>query len=381
MTVSLRSARARQPTDRRVHNVLETTEDAFDHNLDVESVLSFRSTNSDNSFSDSSMSSKLSAANAQYPTELSTVGIYPAQSTNQQPLNLSEVVQYLTRERDDVSRDPTDLAEYRDSISQVGNEDELILFVIPKVINIDKPFRSDKYSFVCNRSWTFQVVFSEQLGHPQPDFTFGLAFDKLSRQYPRVFNQHGELARFLQPLKGTVLPLVFIEAKGPKGALSEAVLQNRNNGANALRDFMEFKREAANVLQKLLSVKGEPAAVAAAYNRMILPISIEFTAESVQATCHWIQEVRGQLRYWSISPQPPINTHSLSGAQKLCRNVFDWAEARYDEAIKEFALLEKNYASLEKYYAKENRKRARSPTEENEATMESRAKKRRRRRV
>ena len=350
MAVSLRSSRARQSTITNVKDVaIKPEDDRTDQDLDSEASFSNQS-----SISNGSMSSKLSASNQQLPFELGRAKIYRADPGIQPPVNLPTLIQYLKRDRVDLTRDPDQVALYSKALQEVENETEMLLVFLPRMIEFEKLLVSDKYSIVCNSPWTFQQVLSKDLGHPQPDMTYGLSCKKLQQTYPEAMGT--DIWRYLQPIKNIVLPLLFFEAKGPKSPLEEARQQNQNNGACGLKNVVAMKRAANQPPEN--------------YVGKILALSIEATAQSVQVSYHWMTTDRdGNDLFWSSPLQSPMSTHDLPEVQKLVRNSIEFAERSLQEMVTDLDLLNKQYTR--------SRKRGRSPSTEIEPTVGSLGKKRR----
>lgn len=297
-------------------------------NDDLDSIATQSSHNyaSDDNFSDSSMSTKLSASDARFPIELGNARITtcdPAPPV-QRPVGFLDICQYLNQDRDSTPTPAQELV-YRNSIYRVGNEDEMMQIILPQLIDTTYYFCHEVFSMVFNRPWLFQHIFSERLGHPQPDVTCGLTYRCISALFPNIFNLQEDFCRNLLPLKGTVLPTLFIEAKGPKGILSEAGLQNQHNGACALKNILAVK----------LALKAKPED----YIRRIQALGIKITSETVQATCYWIDD---KLQYLSADLLDPISLYDLAAAQKLFRNVVDWTRlVRQVDLLKDLESLEK----------------------------------------
>lgn len=323
MQVSSTSSQAKQSPSTNLHNAAQA-EVNLHHNLDSDSE--------DQSFPDSistfSMSSKLSASNVQYPMELNTARILDAGPTTQPPANLPNLELYLTRGRDDLTLDPTEMRQYSNAVSNVANEREMVIVFLLHIIDYGAMLRSTMYSIVCDRPWLFQDKFSEFLGYPKPDLTYGLLTRPLSEQYRLVFESPGELSKHLQPIKGTSLPVLSVEFKGPRGLWYEAYLQNQHNSACAIRNVVKIKRAAGRAPKT--------------YVGRVLSLSIEVTTESVQVHCHWMTTAPDGIdRYWSTTVQPPVGIHNQPEVQKLVRNTIDWINNLLEEITRDLAILEK----------------------------------------
>lgn len=348
MPVILRSSQTRQSISTKAHNAARAEEDPYNE-LHSEDTFSSRSSCSENSLSDLSMSVKLSASSSQYPAELAATGIYPATSIHQRPVDFQELRQFLQQDRDDLTVDPTKVASYVKRVLKVLNEQEMVQAILPDLFDILELHESDWLAFQCNTGWIFQFLFSDRLGHPQPDQTLGMQLIWLSQEFPHVLSPDGVLFDHLHPAKDLILPVLTMELKGPKGALSDARLQNQNNGACELKNIVKLKR----ALKRLRKT----------YIERIMALSIEITTESVQVTCHWITtRPDGKDRYWSTGVLPPTNMHNLADVQRLVRNALDWAKQELRKLIRDLALLEKRYVG--------SRKRERSLSEDTEPTME-----------
>ena len=365
MPKSLHSSRVRQSPSTKAQHAHNTEDNLFAHRLDSEDS---QSLSSEGSLSDDSMSLKLTASHPQYPAELAGAEINTADWISERPINFLLLRNYLEQDRDDLTKDESEIAAYSKIVNQVANENEMVTTVLPHIFNTMATYQTEKLILAYNRRWQFQSIFSEEIGYPQPDLTVGLLFSRLSQDYPLVFNTAGELFGFLQPSKDLVLPLLSFEVKGPKGALGEACLHNRNTGACALKNVVKIKRAIGQAVKT--------------YSRRIFPISIEITTESVQVTCHWMTTTRdGKDRYWSIGVLPPMSVHNLPEVQKLVRNALDWNKQMQQNLAKDFGLLEMRYRqyaqspSEEIEFAiksSETKKRARSVSEEPKASEKKR---------
>lgn len=318
------------------------TDLSFDNDLDSIATHTSHDYDSDDNFPHVSMSAKISASNPLYIMELTDAKIF-AGSTFQLPTDMISLVQALNKDRSDLNTDRAARERYRRLITTVGNEDEMMHIILPQILDTTSLFCDDgSFSCVFNRPWLSQHVFSERLGHPQPNVTCGLTYDSMSRLFPNILGPKEDLARNLQPLKGTVLPTLFFELKGPRGLLSEAGLQNQHNGACALRNIHAVKVAIKN----------------ARYVRKVLALGIKFTTESVQAACYWIDRTtyHGELEYLSADLDP-VSLYDLPEVQKLVRNVVEWTQTKGQPN------LLKDLRSLEDL-RKPDRKRDRSPDRE-----------------
>ena len=298
---------------------------------------------SDDDLSHFSMSSKLSASHALYSTELKNAqifGYHPA-STFQPPIDLKPMLEFLREDRETIPG-PARKSIFHTSMQGVGNEDEMMQIILPQLIDIIWYFCHGVFSMRFNRPWLFQNIFSERLGHPQPDVTCGLTEESVRQLYPSIFDPRDDLFRALQPLKGTILPTLFFEAKGPRGSMSEAGLQNQHNGACALKNILAVK----------LALNAKPED----FILRVLALGIKFTTESIRATCYWIDRKTplGPFEYWSADILDPVSLENFEGAQKLVRNVIAWTRLNGQAALmKDLRLLEE--------LKRPKRKRDRSP--------------------
>lgn len=352
MPVSLRSSQARQSFSTQVRNAARVEDRIADHDLDSEEAHSDNSSLiPDDSLSDLSMSSKLSASNNQYGHELDKARILEYVPIIPLPVGLRELELYLDRPRDDLSS----VLGYNQAVLKAGNEQELIMAFVHYILDYKRMGESTIYSIAYDKAWLSGRRFSDALGLPFPDITYGLSSGPLRVMYREVFETYEELAKSLEPLKGIILPIFCVEFKGPTGNKNDAGRQNQNNGACGIRIVVELKRAAERVTET--------------YVGRILALGVEVTPDGVFVRYHWITiSSDGADLYWSNLVRV---AHDQLNIQRLVLNVFSWIEDLLEELSGDIALLkEKIVADRAKKLLREkkkqnttSRKRARSPSE------------------
>lgn len=342
MTVALQTSQEEQSTFTNGQDVAGANGQNFNHGLDSQATLIGRE---EDDSSDSSMSSNIPVGHEQYAEELEEAGIFRDAETVKQPINIFELDQHL--KQGPVDSNPAALDQWIKSINTVANRSEMLNAIEEQLL------KETTQKKVVNTRWSRQHQFSEQLGQPKPDLTFGLAFAPLKRQFPRVCNLHGKYISYVRPLPDTALPVVCIEVKGPSGLMWHAINQNRHNCACGIKNIVEIKRAAGLAPET--------------YVERILSVSIEMSTESVQVRSHWVTVTSdGRDQYWNMTAQMPLIIHDHPAIKQSITNVLKWGQKLQEELVEDLARLElqlEKQAQAEAEVESRKRVRSQSPSE------------------
>lgn len=189
--------------------------------------------------------------------------------------------------------------------------------ILPQLMPLNS-LRSEKdTAFVKNQLWRRDIALQSEikptLTTPKPDVTIGWKPAVFKSRYEKAYKA---LQAFISPIAGfknVAWPVFTIEAKGNKGSLRVARLQNLHNGAAMLSNLFELKRKCGNE---------------EAFFNKVHVIRVELTAESVQLSCYWacrndigvVQYFGKRLQCWSLFDE---TGDSLRNARRGIRNVFE----------------------------------------------------------
>ena len=291
------------------HHVSESDSQNSNHSLDsldsqetfVEEIEFFER--------DSSLTTKLLCSSSEYANELLLVRI------KQKAVVASQLKVFMKQDKLDSRCD-----KWSNAILQVTNELEVIIAIHEHLLKDIDQMRA------VNTQWRFQQKFSEKLGQPKPDFTFGLPIDSILKLYPQVCSRP-EYFSLIRPLSGMALPIVYIEAKGPASPLSEAIIQNRHNAACGIKNIVGIKRAAGRAPNT--------------YKNKDLSKSIEIIIESVQVTSHWMEvDATGADCYYSRLALFSFITHQHLKITRLIKEILDWSRKIHNEMLKDLEVLE-----------------------------------------
>lgn len=177
------------------------------------------------------------------------------------------------------------------------NEKELLYGIILQVFDVLSLFENVEFCFASKRHWGIQ---------PSLDSS-------------------GKLARHIQPLQGSVLPILILRVNGPDRALSDPEGPYDHFGVPLERTYLKNQYAGACALKNIVAIKRAAGRPADTYLGKVLALSIEITLDFVQITCHWITSHDGIDQHWSRRTHEPVYLSRLPKVQKLIRNPTDWA--------------------------------------------------------
>ena len=254
------------------------------------------------------------------------------------PRNLGEVRAALRRPRNDTSLTEKEQSVYDTNLAtaQLSNEAFLKQSILDKLLDFSDLFSDPNFVFRPEIIWSRQHIISVQLGQPFPDYTLGIAYRTKCSHYEHTFDDGRDYSRQLLPVPNVVCPLLTIEV----GLRGEAELQNRHNGICMLRNLFELKRAAG------LQERG--------YRNKVQALTIEVTPESLQVSCHWMDD-NGHFR--SARVEPPSSLFDREGTRRIALNAIDWVKRELG------ALDDMLFNKLEAKATKSRkRQRSKSPT-------------------
>ena len=259
------------------------------------------------------MAAKVSASSPKYGDALGAAFIvrWNAQESPQPP-NFEQIHQLVfgtEREEPDITPDQYD--QYRKKVIEVSSQNEtaLLYWILPYLLDHEGIVNNGWLRFDHNTRWTDQIVFSNELGKPQPDNTLGLQSGIKAREYRDVISETQDYYNYIHPGPKIVCPMLTLEAKSPDKSIGEAFMQNQHNGACMVKNLVALK-QAANVSQQQ-------------YHNQIQVLTIELHWQTVQISCHWTD---GNGTYYSEHLGEPISLFNLSKARQITRNAVDWTK-------------------------------------------------------
>ena len=298
-------------SDQNSNDSFDSEENSVDHSNDSFDSEETSVDHEEDHFSDSDSlnTSKIPCSNERYAEELTNAAIYQdSVEAGQMGVSMKP------------GKQGSRCGMWSDAVRQATNEIELVSAIDQHLLKDINQMKT------LNTRWRYQHKFSDQLGQPKPDFTFGLPFDPLSQTYPQVCDLRREYISLIRPLPRMALPVVCIEVKGPSGPLWQAVNQSRHNAACGIKNIVGIKRAAGQA--------------PATYENRDLSKSIEITTESVQVTRHRMEVRNGADCYFSKSDTWPLNIHQHSEIKKLITSVLDWGQKLQKELLKDLKALE-----------------------------------------
>ena len=243
------------------------------------------------------------------------------------PPDFHEIWEAMLRPREGPGRDDIEVEIFRAELTEASNESASVQNILPQLVPLIS-LRSEKdTAFVQDQLWRRDIALQPELKPtlttPKPDVTIAWKPAVFKSIYKKAYKS---LQAFISPIAGfksVVWPIFTIEAKGDRGSLKVARLQNLHNGAVMLSNLFELKWKCGNE---------------EAFFNKVHVIGVELTAESVQLSCYWacrtdigvVEYFGKRVQCWSLFDE---TGGSLRNAQRGNCNVLEWIKPRTFEWI------------------------------------------------
>ena len=161
------------------------------------------------------------------------------EADDEEPSNWKELQSLVGRERASAPPEEHEIKGIRVTVQRSSNEDSVSSSVFPRIFPVSRVNTCYILKEHWNRQWTHWISpypnHDPKVAPPQPDYAIGY--------HTRLFP--GGAIRRLQglasPSKNKLsFPVFFAELKGASGSMNVAKLQNKNNGASAVYNFLRL---------------------------------------------------------------------------------------------------------------------------------------------
>ena len=280
-------------------------------------------------------SGSVSAYDPEYRNALEDRDIFFADDKDP-PSNFHDLWEAMLRPRESPGPDDIEAETFRAQLTDANNESASVQDILPQLVPLMSLQSEKDTAYVKDQLWRRDIALQPELKPtlttPKPDVTIGWKPQVFKSRYKKAYRS---LQAFISPIAGfrsVAWPIFTIEAKGDKGSMRVARLQNLHNGAVMLSNLFELKQKCGNE---------------EAFFNKVHVIGVELTAESVQLSCYWscrndlggVEYFGKRLQCWSLFDE---TGDSLRNARRGIRNVLEWIRPRTLEWIEaDMAAFEK----------------------------------------
>ena len=217
------------------------------------------------------------------------------------PLNWDTIIQAMNKKRPSPGPDDNTANLFCKRVPRSNNEGGALQALLPILLPIiDKFWDCPDDSPFVNQQWDRLLLLRKDLepriAPPQPDQVFG--FSEGVFDFPQARLHKGY---HMCPAPELIWPYFTIEAKGWRGVLRVAELQNAHNGAIMVNNMFQLK-VALGKEQEF-------------YDR-IQAVTMDLTTESIAFSGHFLTKSSTGLKYYSQRLAPVESTQNTDGFKK-----------------------------------------------------------------